>query len=112
MTAFEALFVPAELREAVSGTSWLEAMLAVESGLARACGATGVIPTVYAEAIAAACADVDAFRWEELLRPPRTPLTTQELDALLDPLGCLGSAETLVDRALDRYDAENGRTTA
>ena len=34
MTAFDALFVPADVREAVSGRSWLEAMLEFERALA------------------------------------------------------------------------------
>jgi adenylosuccinate lyase len=41
---------------------------------------------------------------------PRNPLSAEELDALLDPVGYLGSAEALVDRALDRYDTERERS--
>jgi 3-carboxy-cis,cis-muconate cycloisomerase len=67
VTAFDALFVPAELREAVSGRSWLEAMLDVERALAAAGASVGLVPASSAEAIAAACADVDAFGWDELL---------------------------------------------
>ena len=36
MSAFDALFVPEDLREAVSGRSWLEAMLGAEHALANA----------------------------------------------------------------------------
>ena len=67
MTAFDALFVPAPVREAVSGRSWLEALLEVERALAAAGATVGVVPQAAADAIAAACADADAFRWEELL---------------------------------------------
>ena len=67
MTAFDALFVPAPVREAVSGRSWLEALLEVERALAAAGATVSVVPQAAADAIAAACADADAFRWEELL---------------------------------------------
>jgi 3-carboxy-cis,cis-muconate cycloisomerase len=67
VTAFDALFVPAEIREAVSGQSWLEAMLAVERALADAGAAAGVVPAASAVAIADACGDTDAFRWDELI---------------------------------------------
>jgi len=67
VTAFDALFVPAGIREAVSGQSWLEAMLAVERALAAAGAAAGVVPAASAQAIADACGDTDAFRWEELI---------------------------------------------
>jgi 3-carboxy-cis,cis-muconate cycloisomerase len=67
VTAFDALFVPAELRQAVSGRSWLEAMLEMESALAAACASVGLVPNASAEAIAAACADADSYSWDELL---------------------------------------------
>ena len=67
MTAFDALFVPAELRTATSGRSWLEAMLEVERSLAAAGARAGIVPTASAAAIGDACADVDAFDWDELL---------------------------------------------
>ena len=44
VTAFDALFVPAELREAVSGRAWLAAMLEAERALARAGAAAGMVP--------------------------------------------------------------------
>ena len=66
MTAFDPLFVPADVREAVSGRSWLEAMLEVERALAVAEARVGVVPASAAEVIAEAC-DPDAFGWEELL---------------------------------------------
>jgi 3-carboxy-cis,cis-muconate cycloisomerase len=58
-----------------------------------------------AHEVVAAAAGASGFR-EALAADPRNPLSTEELDALLDPVGYLGSAEALVDRALDRYDAE------
>lgn len=67
MTAFDALLVPAELREATSGGSWLAAMLEVERALAAAGAAAGFVPAASAEAIAAACTDAGAFSWEELM---------------------------------------------
>ena len=68
MTAFDALFVPAGLRTATSGGSWLRAMLDVERALAEAGAAAGIVPAASAEAIGAACGDPDAFGWEELLQ--------------------------------------------
>ena len=67
MTAFDALFVPAELRSATSGRSWLGAMLEVERALAAAGAAAGVVPPAASEAIAAVCLDRDSFRWEDLV---------------------------------------------
>jgi 3-carboxy-cis,cis-muconate cycloisomerase len=67
VTAFDALFVPAELRSVTSGRSWLAALLEVERALATAGASVGAVPRASAEAIADACADVDAFRWDELL---------------------------------------------
>ena len=67
MTAFDALFVPADVREAVSGGSWLEAMLEFERALAAAGATVGLVPPAASEAIADACFDRDSFRWEELV---------------------------------------------
>ena len=66
MTAFDALFVPAELRDAVSGRAWLEGMLAAERALARAGSAAGVVPEKAAETIAEECS-ADAYDWDVLL---------------------------------------------
>jgi 3-carboxy-cis,cis-muconate cycloisomerase len=52
---FERIFVPAELRDAVSGRAWLQALLDAERALAAAEARVGVIPADAAEAIAAAC---------------------------------------------------------
>jgi 3-carboxy-cis,cis-muconate cycloisomerase len=67
VTAFDALFVPAELRQAVSGRSWLEAMLEMERALAAAGASVGLVPDASAEAIAGACAEADGYSWDELL---------------------------------------------
>ena len=63
-----------------------------------------------AHELVAGAAGAPGFR-EALVADPRNPLTVEELDELLDPLGYLGSAEALVDRALDHYDAERERST-
>ena len=47
--------MPAELRDAVSGRAWLQALLDAERALAAAEARVGVIPADAAEAIAAAC---------------------------------------------------------
>ena len=67
MTAFDALFVPADVREAVSGRSWLDAILEFERALAAAGASVGVVPGAASEAIADACFDQDSFRWGELV---------------------------------------------
>jgi 3-carboxy-cis,cis-muconate cycloisomerase len=53
---FDALFVPAPLREAVSDEAWLRALLEAERALAAAEAGVGVISVEEAEAVAAACA--------------------------------------------------------
>jgi 3-carboxy-cis,cis-muconate cycloisomerase len=94
VTAFEALFVPADVREAVSGRSWVEAMLEVERALAAAGATVGVVPPASAEAIASACSDGDGFGWDELLAEGR---------AVGNP------AEPLVRRLRARVGAEHER---
>jgi 3-carboxy-cis,cis-muconate cycloisomerase len=49
-------------------------------------------------------ARASSFR-DALLADPRTGLTADELDVLLDPTGYLGAADALVDRALGEYEA-------
>jgi 3-carboxy-cis,cis-muconate cycloisomerase len=71
VTTFAPLFVPEELRDAVSGRAWLAAMLEAERALASAGAAAGVVPAEAAAAIADACS-VDAFDWEWLLDEGRT----------------------------------------
>ncbi len=66
MSTFAPLLVPAELREAVAGRAWLEAMLSAERALAAAGAAAGVVPAADAAAIAAATT-AEAYDWEQLL---------------------------------------------
>ena len=66
MTAFESLFVPDDLREAVSGRSWLEAMLEAERALANAGALAGIVPEEAAAKIAEECS-ADAYDWDVLL---------------------------------------------
>ena len=56
-----------------------------------------------AHEVVAEAARAPSFR-EALLADQRTGLSTDELDALLDPTGYLGAAEALVDRALGEYE--------
>jgi 3-carboxy-cis,cis-muconate cycloisomerase len=88
VTAFDPLFVPAELREATSGDAWLVAMLEVERALARAGAAAGVVPQESASAIADACSP-EAFDWEQLLTEGRGAGTPAEplVRALVARLG-------------------------
>jgi 3-carboxy-cis,cis-muconate cycloisomerase len=62
---FDALFVPKELRDAVGGRAWVQAMLDAEAALARAQAAAGVIPTEAADRIAACC-DASSFDPEQI----------------------------------------------
>ena len=66
MSAFDGLFVPAELRAAVSRRAWLEAMLDAERALADAGAAAGSVPQHVATEIAGAC-DPERFDFEQLL---------------------------------------------
>jgi 3-carboxy-cis,cis-muconate cycloisomerase len=66
VTAFDALFVPDELREAVSSRSWLGAMLEAERALALAGARAGIVPEAAAARIAEECS-VDAYDWDALL---------------------------------------------
>jgi len=62
---FDALFVPDELREAVSDRAWIQGMLDFERALAAAEARAGIVPPDAAEAIATACRaelfDLDAL---------------------------------------------------
>ena len=55
MTTFAPLFVPEAIREAVSDTAWLEAMLDAERALANAAAIAGALDAVEAAAVADAC---------------------------------------------------------
>jgi 3-carboxy-cis,cis-muconate cycloisomerase len=52
---FDAIFVPEEIRAAVSDRAWVEAMLEVERALANAESLAGVVPAHLAGSIAEAC---------------------------------------------------------
>jgi 3-carboxy-cis,cis-muconate cycloisomerase len=67
---FDALFVPAPLREAVSDRAWVEAMLAAERALANAESLAGVIPAHLAGPIAEAC-ELDRFDVEAIVEAGR-----------------------------------------
>lgn len=55
MTTFAPLFVPEAIREAVSDTAWLEAMLDAERALANASALAGALDASDAAAVAEAC---------------------------------------------------------
>ena len=55
VTPFSAIFVPEELREAVSDRAWLQGMLDAESALAKAGAAVGLVPKDAAARIGEAC---------------------------------------------------------
>ena len=55
MTPFSAIFVPQELREAVSDRAWLQGMLDAEHALAKAGAAVGLVPEDAAARIGEAC---------------------------------------------------------
>ena len=55
VTPFSAIFVPEELREAVSDRAWLQGMLDAESALAKAGAAVGLVPEDAAARIGEAC---------------------------------------------------------
>lgn len=67
---FEPLFIPDEIREAVGGRAWLQAMLDAEAAMAIAEARAGLIPAGEAEAIAECC-DADRFDPEEIGREGR-----------------------------------------
>ncbi|MEP6641731.1 MAG: lyase family protein [Gaiellales bacterium] len=67
MTTFAALFVPPELRAAVSDQAWLAAMLAAERALVDAEAAAGVVPAHLAGEISDRCR-ADLYDIEELCR--------------------------------------------
>jgi 3-carboxy-cis,cis-muconate cycloisomerase len=55
VTPFSAIFVPRELRKAVSDGAWLQGMLDAEHALANACAAVGLVPKDAAARIGEAC---------------------------------------------------------
>ena len=67
MTPFAAIFVPAELRDAVSERAWFVGMLEAERALAAACAAVGLVSEEAAARIADVCR-VDLYDPERLVR--------------------------------------------
>jgi 3-carboxy-cis,cis-muconate cycloisomerase len=88
MTAFEPLFVPEQLLDAVSGRAWLGAMLETESALAQAEAAVGIVPAEAAVAIAERCR-VELYDFGELLEQGRSAGNPAEplVRALRDAVG-------------------------
>ena len=77
MTAFGPLFVPERLLDAVSDRAWLEAMLEVESALAQAASAAGIVPADAATAISDRC-HPQLYDVNELLEQGRSAGTPAE----------------------------------
>jgi 3-carboxy-cis,cis-muconate cycloisomerase len=69
---FDRIFVPASLRDVLSGEAWLQALLDVERALAEAEARAGVIPDEAARAIAGACR-ADRFDPAELADEAGSP---------------------------------------
>jgi len=67
---FEPIFVPDEIREALGGRAWLQAMLDAEASLAVAQARAGLIPAEAAQAISGCCT-ADRFDPEEIGREGR-----------------------------------------
>jgi len=70
VTPFAAIFVPHDLRVAVSDRAWLQAMLDAEGALARACAAVGLVPDDAASRIVEACR-AELYEAEALARDGR-----------------------------------------
>jgi 3-carboxy-cis,cis-muconate cycloisomerase len=70
MTAFGPLFVPQQILAAVSDQAWFAAMLEVESSLARAEAAAGIVPAEAADAIVDVCR-LELYDLGELLEQGR-----------------------------------------
>ena len=63
---FDAIFVPDEIRAAVSDRAWVEAMLEVERALVNAEALAGVVPAHLAGPIAEACR-IESFDVEAIV---------------------------------------------
>ncbi len=70
MTPFSTIFVPQDLRDAVSDRAWLQGMLDAEAALARACAAVGLVSDETAALIVDACRS-DLYDTDELARDGR-----------------------------------------
>jgi 3-carboxy-cis,cis-muconate cycloisomerase len=77
MSAFDGLFVPAEMRAAVGPRAWLEAMLDAERALVTAGATAGTVPADVAAEISAAC-DPDRFDFEQILEQGRAVANVAE----------------------------------
>jgi 3-carboxy-cis,cis-muconate cycloisomerase len=100
---FDGVLARGGVREAVSDTAWLQAMLDVEAALARAEAGAGVVSAEHAEAIAAACHaerfDIAALgRQAAAVGNPAAPLVT----ALREQVG--GPAAADVHRGATSQD--------
>ena len=82
---FGPIFVPDRFREAVSGRSWLRAMLDAEAALASAEARVGLVPEEAAATIVSCC---EATRFDP------------------EPARYLGSTGAFIDRAMDLYRKE------
>ena len=71
MTTFAALFVPPELRAAVSDQAWLAAMLAAERALVSAEATAGVVPAHVAAARSPTRCRAELYDIEQLCRDGR-----------------------------------------
>jgi 3-carboxy-cis,cis-muconate cycloisomerase len=86
VTPFAAIFVPAELRDAVSERAWFAGMLEAERSLAAACAAVGLVSEDAAARIADVCR-VDLYETERLAEDgravgnPAEPLVRRLRDA-------------------------------
>lgn len=103
MTTFAPLFVPAEVREAVSDRAWLAAMLRAERALALASAAASVVPREAADAIAHAC-DPSLYDVDELSEQGRRAGNPAEplVRALRTQIG--GDAAAYVHRGATSQD--------
>jgi 3-carboxy-cis,cis-muconate cycloisomerase len=92
MGLFDGVLARGHIRQAVDDRAWLQAMLDVEAGLARAQARAGLLPADHAEAIARACR-ADAFDLAALGRDaasggnPVIPLVRALGDAVPGPAG-------------------------
>jgi 3-carboxy-cis,cis-muconate cycloisomerase len=71
VTPFAAIFVPVEVRDAVSDRAWLLGMLEAERALALACAAAGLVSEDSAARIAEACR-VDLYDAEDIAEQGRS----------------------------------------
>jgi 3-carboxy-cis,cis-muconate cycloisomerase len=93
LTTFGPIFVPDELRQAVSDAAWVAAMLEAERALANASSLVGVVPATAAAAIAEQCEPDD-----------------YDLDAILAEGRAAGNpAEPLVRALRERVGGEAAR---